>query len=143
VEANVETVRERLEARWKRLGFEVLLQEEREFIVLWWLEMEVIGGGLDQYFENSAGDGALEALGVLDALGAKVSARALRDALDAFGVGGYSADRSTRQKRLREVSPKCTAFDGPTRVLQEGPREDFVTIALDRVEKVYTSEGLA
>ncbi len=38
---DAEQIRDRLEDRWSRLGFNELLPEERDFILVWWLEAEV------------------------------------------------------------------------------------------------------
>jgi hypothetical protein len=37
-----------LKSRWRELGFDGLTSIEREAIALWWLEAEVMNGGLQR-----------------------------------------------------------------------------------------------
>src|SRR5687768_15099147 len=64
---------EELERRWGSLGFEGLSVEEKETIALFWLEGEVMNGGLYQFFSNSSADLAPLAESALSRLGASVT----------------------------------------------------------------------
>ncbi len=47
--------------RWGQLGFENLLREEQDYIMIWWLVAEVFNGTFAQYFSNETGDHAPQA----------------------------------------------------------------------------------
>ena len=131
-----------LEGRWRTLGFDTLLPEERAFIVLWWLEAEVFNGGFHQYFFNSAGDAAPEALVALKSLGAVQTARVLADAIDLLGAVPYIRDNERRRKHLRALENSIERFDRVTDELQDLP-EDFVSLAMDRVRQAYDDRKIA
>jgi hypothetical protein len=67
-----------------------------------WFAAEVMNGGVDQYFYNSAGDHADECLEALKAIGAGQSHKLLRQTCDLFPEGHPSASRDVRQKQLRD-----------------------------------------
>jgi hypothetical protein len=69
-----------------------------------WFETEVMNGGVDQYFYNSAGDHAHECLEALNAIGAEQSHTLLKRACDFFPEGRPSANRGVRQKQLKELA---------------------------------------
>lgn len=74
---------------------------------LWALEllgMELINGGMHQYFFNSAGDLWPDALGGLEQAGYARSALAFRKAIGVFGKEKPSTDRSVRFKQLDRLS---------------------------------------
>jgi Domain of unknown function (DUF4375) len=71
-----------------------------------WFEAEVMNGGVDQYFYNSAGDHAAECLKALQAIGAKQSYSLLKKACDLFPQGQPSANRTVRQQQLRDLTGK-------------------------------------
>ncbi len=99
------------EARQLFLTLEVYSEEDyrklpRRDRYLWdvsWFETEVMNGGVDQYFYNSAGDHAGECLEALQAIGAKKSHSLLSQACDLFPQRRPSANRDTRQKQLRDL----------------------------------------
>jgi hypothetical protein len=68
------------------------------------LEAEVSNGGFDQYFFNSSGDHAAEALAGLELIGARQTAAIARRAIAFFGEGGPSRDREARWKQMDEWS---------------------------------------
>src|SRR5262249_47438070 len=97
--------------RWGQLGFDNLLPEEQDHIMIWWLVAEVNNGTFAQYFSNETGDHALQALDGLKKCGAAEGARLLREAMDMFDpYGGYTRDRDVRNDRIdlleAEPSPK-------------------------------------
>jgi hypothetical protein len=100
----LEQTRETLKRRWDVHGFDGLFQVERDWIVIWWLKVEVGHGRFDHYFSNPAGDGALLALAALGRLEQTETHHILSDALACFGpVGGYNPEREVRQERLRRL----------------------------------------
>lgn len=100
------------EARKLFLTLEVYSEEDyrglsRRDRYLWdvkWFEVEVMNGGVDQYFHNSAGDHSVECLEALKAIGAKDSYALLKQAIDLFPQGQPSTHREVRQKQLRELA---------------------------------------
>lgn len=68
-----------------------------------WFETEVMNGGVDQYFYNSAGDHAAECLEALEAINAKGSSGLLKLACDLFPEGRPSPNREDRQEQLRQI----------------------------------------
>jgi hypothetical protein len=76
------------------------------------LEDEVNNGGFDQYFFNSAGNEAAQAIEALVAIGADKTAAILRRACARFPAGMPPTEWSTRQEQLLEiVSPDSEAFE--------------------------------
>lgn len=147
-----ETTRGTLERRWGEVGFDSLLPEERDFLFLWFLNTEVFNGGLVQYFDNSAGDTALQALSALSAVGATRAHDILKRAIAAFDlVGGYVPDRWARIDRLRgdydpaESRPTERALDALTEEYYEAagwPECDFLQATLSHVQKAYDERGI-
>lgn len=148
-----EAARDILERRWEEIGFGSLMPEEQDFLVLWFLNTEVFNGGLVQYFDNSAGDTALQALSALSAVGAIQIHDILKRAIGAFDVvGGYTNDRWTRIHRMRddhapgELTPTQKALDALTEEYYEAadwPDGDFLEATLSRVQKLYETRGIA
>ncbi len=68
------------------------------------LEFEVANGGFAQYFVNTTGDFAHEALAGLEAMNAPIAASLLRRAMALFGPEGPSPDRETRHEQLAALS---------------------------------------
>jgi hypothetical protein len=128
-----------LESRWKSLGYGALQEFERDWIVLWWLRVEVENGGFHQYFFNSAGDGALQALAALERLGQRETHRILSDAFACFGQIRYSSDCEERRRWLRQVPSEV--FGTPTEAFYNRS-EDFDAAALARVCREYERMGM-
>ncbi|MFO1066098.1 MAG: DUF4375 domain-containing protein [Pirellulales bacterium] len=136
---NADEIRDRLEDRWKRFGYDALLPEERDFILVWWLEAEASNGTLHQYFSNSTGDSAIDALAALDRMGAQNAANILRGAMQLFGEGPYPTDQTQRNKTLTSLS--IDAFTTLTdRLFAES--EDVQTLAIDRVGDAYVDNEI-
>jgi hypothetical protein len=128
-----------LEERWKALGYDGLHQFERDWIVTWWLKVETENGSFHQYFFNSAGDGAPQALAALERLDQSETHRILSDALACFGPAGYSPVRAERQRRLAKLPDDV--FDVPTRAFYNRS-EDFDLRALLEVLLEYERLGI-
>ncbi len=132
-----------LHGRWKSLGFDGLPREERDFVILWALIAEVNTGSFHQYFFNSSGDTALEAMEACDRIGAEETLRILAGVLSVFdAIGGYTIDRYERQERMKALNVQFNAFDGSTVAFHEN-YEDILELALDRVHQFYVTNGIA
>jgi hypothetical protein len=81
-----------------------LARRDRYLWDIEWFEAEIMNGGMDQYFSNSAGDHIAECLEALDAIGARLSYQLLKKACSLFPAGRPSPTREIRQKQLRDVS---------------------------------------
>lgn len=143
---DADEIRDRLEDRWKRIGYDALLPEERDFILTWWLEVEASNGSLHQYFANSTGDSATDASDALERIGAPRAASVLRDAMKLFGDGPYPADRADRNKILNAITDvddvSSDRFARLTdRLFEES--EDVRTLALNRVGDAYANGQIA
>lgn len=68
------------------------------------LEAEVNNGGFHQYFFNSAGDHAAEAVRGLEQIGALSAAAIVKEACRLFPEGQPNADRRARQLQLDAIS---------------------------------------
>ena len=132
-------IRDRLEDRWERMGYDALLPEERDFILVWWLEAEASNGTLHQYFTNSTGDSAIDTLAALERIGAPSAAQVLRDAMKLFGDEPYPTDRKQRNKSL-DLLPTDAFSNFTDRLFDES--EDVQTLALDRVGDAYVSKEI-
>jgi hypothetical protein len=128
----------RLRQRWEALGFDALSQAEQEAVALYWLEGEVMNGGLHQYFYNSSGDMAELALAGLARLGATESLAHFRSAIDKLGAGEFIANRDARYARLVALGMSENPFDSETRALQDLP-ENFFELALFDLAARYGS----
>jgi len=135
-----EQVDELVHKRWGEIGFENLFPEERDYIWLWCLRVEVENGSFDQYFFNSAGDDALEALAALARVGAMQTHSILSRALAVLdSVGGFSKERFTRQDRMEPLAED--AFDKPTQAFYDGD-EAFMSMAIVRVVQSLKAHGI-
>jgi hypothetical protein len=135
-------VRDLLEARWERLGYDRLLAEERDYLLVWWLQAEASNGTLHQYFSNSTGDQAEEALAALKRMGANNAHRILSKAVAAFGQAGYCSDRAERNRRLELIPDQYEVFQQITNELFDDS-EDVASLAIDRVGSAYEERGIA
>lgn len=104
--------------RVQRDGIDSLAQYERDYLAVWELHAEASSGSLDQYFANSSGDHAIEALQALHTIGAARAADVLQRALDLFGPAGYSPDVQIRNSRLNAI-PDEERFPTFTRLTDE------------------------
>lgn len=87
---------ESVAARAARVGEARLGVSEAALLDVWTLEGEVNNGGFDQYFFNSSGDRARQALAGLELIGARRAAGVLLRAMDLFGPAGPSPSREAR-----------------------------------------------
>ena len=137
---SLKSIEDAVHRRWKDLGYDALLPEERDYIVLWWLMVEVNNGSFDQYFFNNSGDAAMQALSALQLLGAEKTHAILQDALAEMElIGGYTSDCEARRRLL--AADDEVRFDGPTNRFYEY-EEDFVGMALNRVASAYKQKGI-
>lgn len=138
----MDVIERRVHARWKRLGYSELLPEERGYVAAWWLVVDVNNGGFHQYLTNNTADVALIALEALQQAGATETYTILKQALTILeGVGGYSADRRTREDRIKALPQEGAEFDALDQRFYESS-EQFLTPILIRVEGAYRTHGI-
>ena len=75
------------DAKYHRIGLDKLTSAERIVTLLSHADFEIVCGGMWQYFYNSAGEHATEALAALKEVGAMRAATALQAALALFPAG--------------------------------------------------------
>ncbi len=85
-----------------------LTPSERTFRLVDEVLLEVNTGGFYQYFENSSGDHALEAVGALETVRAGKTAALLKAAVELFGPSGPTPEREARAKQLASLGPQQT-----------------------------------
>src|SRR5690348_5542217 len=98
----MESIGERIEAH----GFDALTDAERHYYAIWWLEAEASNGAFDQYFRNSSGELAHEALAGLKAVGAHRMADIFQSALNLFPNAQVPADSEERNRILDAFTPQ-------------------------------------
>jgi hypothetical protein len=86
--------------KMERCSFEDLSHPEQVIACLTEVEMEVNNGGFDQYYGNSPGDHAQDAVAALRELGATHTASLLVEANAAFGPAGPDPDREKRWAQM-------------------------------------------
>ena len=133
--------------RWGQLGYDGLLPEEQDYILVWWLVAEVYNGTFSQYFSNEYGDHAQKALDALKKCGATEGARLLRQAMDLFEpYGGYTADWKLRNHRIDKLEEEPSAKpEGAFRLVSnafQDSREPMLGLALKRVVEAYKRQGI-
>ena len=84
-------------------GFESLTVGERTFLCVDGIESEVNNGGFNQYFFNTAGNLAQEAPAAFDAIGAKHTAKLVRQACSVFPDEAPPKDQNKRQELLEQI----------------------------------------
>jgi hypothetical protein len=97
----MDSIYERIEAE----GFDALTDSERYYFAIWWLEGEANNGAFDQYFGNSSGEFANEALQGLKAVGAHRMADIFEAAINLFPNSQVPTDREERNKVLDNFTP--------------------------------------
>ena len=100
---------DQIEDREAELGFSALRPSEQVFYAIWVLEGEVNNGGFDQYFSNSSGEHARDALTALRTIGASSAFDIAQAAFALFGPSGPSTDWETRRRQL-ESFDEATAM---------------------------------
>lgn len=81
-----------------------LTAPQRAYFVAWVLDAEVRNGGFAQYFVNSSGGTAGDAVAAFEAIGAAGHAAVVRRAAALFGPAGPAADRDERHEQLAGLS---------------------------------------
>jgi hypothetical protein len=142
---DMDEIRYRLEERWKKLGYDNLLEEERDYILTWWLEVEASNGTLDQYFSNSTGDSAIDTHAALLRLGASNAAGILQEAMSLFG-SEFPTDRKARNDTLKAMTTTTNEGDDILDKLTDrlfSESEDVRSLALDRVGDAYVRNAIS
>lgn len=143
--AQAEHLDTKLEARWGRLGLAGLLPEERDWIWLWWLHVEVDNNSFDQFFGNETGDHAPEMLDALQRVGAVRARAILVSAMAVYDpAGGYTTDREERRERaarVRENLDRDDLWDASDREFRTCD-EPFQSWAIARVRAAYVRAGI-
>jgi len=125
--------------RWGRLGFEGLLPEERDHVLLWSLHAECTSGGLHQYLYNSSGDYAHETVATLERHGMSLTGEVLQVILELL-PGGWCAERDERCRRLESIRDvDLSALDEYVASLRSVPPNDSLGAA---ILAAYRREGL-
>jgi hypothetical protein len=96
-------------AREQAAGYAQLTPAERVVLCLDGLEREVNNGGFAQFFENSAGDHAMDTIEALKTLGASQMAAMVSDAVSVFPENRPASDRDRRQEQLARLDPQARA----------------------------------
>ncbi len=96
----IDSVGERIEAK----EFDALTDSERFYWAIWWLESEANNGTFDQYFHNSSGEWAHEALQGLKAVGALQMAAIFHKAIDLFPNSQVPKDSEKRNQILNSFT---------------------------------------
>jgi hypothetical protein len=94
----------------------------------YWCQAEVLNGGLLQFYSNSTGVLAPEAVAAFDDLGLPVLAGLLRESNAWFGET-YPRDRDSRERRLEEYA-----------LARPGEPDPFVALEGQVVDRLY-NEG--
>lgn len=95
-------------SREAAVGYQQLTPPERVVFCLDALEREVNNGGFAQFFENSAGDHALETIEALRTLGAPRVGRLVAEAVAVF-PDGPAPDRERRRRQLDRLDDRARA----------------------------------
>jgi hypothetical protein len=97
-------------ARYQQLieqnGLDYLTPAERSVYAIWWFFIESNNGTIHQFFSNSTGSLARDALRGLEAFGAKQTAAILRKAISVFPEGKVPADFNERNALLAQITPQ-------------------------------------
>ena len=136
-----DAIRDTIETRWRRYGYDALLPEERDYLLVWWLQAEASNGSLHQYFDNSTGDAALDTLNALRRRNAPSAASVLSDSIEIVSDGDYPTDRLKRQAAINALESPYDKFAALTDRLFE-QSEDVTSLAIDRVGVAYARESI-
>lgn len=96
-------------AREAAVGYEQLSEAERVIFCIDGLEREVNNGGFLQFFENSAGDHAMDTIEGLRTLGAPRIAALVAEAVSVFPGGRPATDRERRQGQVEQLGDAAKA----------------------------------
>lgn len=100
----------------------------REVVGVWLLDSEVNNGGFDQFYWNSAGEFALEAIEGLETIGAHHKVSILVAANSEFPGGMPSENRAKRQKELDVIVNSGSSKLGSLDLEYCGCKEDIVNL---------------
>ena len=84
-------------------GYAAMSTPEKNAYNVMTLEMEVANGGIQQYFDNSSGNCALQTLGALREMGYVAELATFEKAVSAFPGARPSEDRATRFDQMRTM----------------------------------------
>jgi hypothetical protein len=90
--------------------FSALTSGQRAVTAVAWLDDQVNNGGFDQYFYNTDGDFATEALDGLRRIGSTLHTPIVEAAMACFPGGSPPRDRSERQSALQSLSGDAKAL---------------------------------
>src|SRR5690606_4488792 len=122
------------------IDFAELLPSEQNYIHIWALRAEVNNGGFASYFDNSAGDNALDTQASLLSVGSSDVHSMLLDAIVLLDAGGgYSANRADRSEIASQLADDAFAVVN-NRFYDTS--EDVVGMAFLVVEAEYKSKGM-
>ena len=96
-------------SHYGKVAYEKQSKPQQVFSAVWGLESEVNNGGFAQYFENLAGEMAVDAEGSLRAIGARRAAEVVAKAVALFPEGPPPRNRDARQQRLAGASAQVRA----------------------------------
>jgi hypothetical protein len=91
-------------SQYGKVPYEKQSRPQQVFSALWGLESEVNNGGFAQWFENSAGEMAVDTESALRTIGAHHAAAIVAKAVAAFPGGAPPRDHEARQRLLRTAS---------------------------------------
>ena len=83
--------------------YQKLSTREKAVWNVFWFHAEVMNGGIDQYFYNSAGDHAADCLAALEFIGATESVKLMKSGCAHFPNGTPHTDREARQQELASI----------------------------------------
>jgi hypothetical protein len=88
--------------------FEKLDQELRSILLLWWLSMEFIGGGVEMYLRGICANHHYEILELLEEIGAEDLRSILSSADDLFDDLSVPTDRIIRNRKIDDAFNDAT-----------------------------------
>jgi len=110
---------------------EVLTPAAKQLYFVVIMDGEVMNGGFHQFFSNTSGDYAHEALAALRELGAAETSTLLQTAIDTFPKKQVPKDRAQRNALLDRIDPKTLdAIDGQYYALAKCGSEDLAELIL-------------
>ncbi|MDH5509766.1 MAG: DMP19 family protein [Nitrospinota bacterium] len=119
---------DRIFEKYMDQGYDTLTPDEKIFHDVDQLDREVNNGGFAQYFSNSAGQNAHQALAALTALGARKSAMLLSDAIALFPGKIIPQDDGERMKAVEQVETEQPGELNKLDDLYYGSAEDLLVL---------------
>jgi hypothetical protein len=84
---------------------------EKNIVYIEELEREINNGGFNQYFFNSSGDFAMEAINALKIIGSKIFLEILQEAVNKFPDKIVPKDRYERQELLKKIDKNIELWE--------------------------------